>query len=102
MFAGASTVTVLDISPLVENSAAVCEFTCPGIPKLDEESRSAMSGAAQHHRCGSEVVFERIAEAIEGERRRALIEHAFAEQAWHSPGYAVADRARAESGHRAA
>lgn len=61
-----------------------------------------MSGAAQHDRFGSELVFDRIAEAIEGQKRRALIEHAFAEQAWHRPGYAVADRAGSQSGHRAA
>ena len=61
-----------------------------------------MSGAAHHDRCGSELVFERIAEAIEWQQRRALIAHAFAEQVWHRPGHPLACGAGRESGRRAA
>lgn len=61
-----------------------------------------MSGAAQPDRCGLELVFERIAEVIDWQHRRALIEQAYAEQVWHRPGHAIADRAGPESGHRAA
>ncbi|WP_454793747.1 hypothetical protein [Mycolicibacterium lutetiense] len=43
-----------------------------------------MAGVAQLDRIGLELIFERIAEAIDRQQRCALIEFAIAEQAWHA------------------
>lgn len=56
-----------------------------------------MAGVAQPERIGSELVFERIAEVIDRQRRYALIEFAVAEYVWHRPGHAVTGFAGPES-----
>ncbi len=46
-----------------------------------------MAGVAQPERIGSELVFERIAEVIDRQRRYALIEFAVGDYVWHRQGH---------------